>query len=213
MATSAMTLLRVNPEDKLVFTPQGTKVNLSLTNISSGSVAFKVKTTAPKSYLVRPSSGTLKAGESQNVEIIRTEGAAANHRFLVQAVAVSDGQAVTREQWADFHKDQLQEQRLNVALEEDGATATAAPKPTTAATGANFAAGGDSSLKMKYDELVQYTLMLEKEKKKLEADVEAARSSQSTAVSSGGGYSKMHVILVALISFLLSYVAKFVTDK
>eukprot|EP00747_Dinoflagellata_sp_TGD_P071086 gnl/TRDRNA2_/TRDRNA2_156868_c0_seq3.p1 gnl/TRDRNA2_/TRDRNA2_156868_c0~~gnl/TRDRNA2_/TRDRNA2_156868_c0_seq3.p1 ORF type:complete len:207 (-),score=28.47 gnl/TRDRNA2_/TRDRNA2_156868_c0_seq3:671-1198(-) len=141
MATSAMTLLRVNPEDKLVFTPQGTKVNLSLTNISSGSVAFKVKTTAPKSYLVRPSSGTLKAGESQNVEIIRTEGAAANHRFLVQAVAVSAGQAVTREQWADFNKDQLQEQFIDVALEEDGAqTATAAPKSTTAPASAKAVA-------------------------------------------------------------------------
>ena len=40
---------------------------ITLTNASQGRVAFNVKTTAPESYLVRPSQGTLRVGESKAI--------------------------------------------------------------------------------------------------------------------------------------------------
>merc|ERR1719244_2569916 len=123
-----MTLLRLEPDETLTFckTPMTTSPSsrvLKLINTDSGNVAFKVKTTAPKAYLVRPSSGTLRPREDQDVQIILqpqgVEGSTTNHRFLVQAVLVNDGQTVSREDWQNFPKERVQEQRLNVVLEEE----------------------------------------------------------------------------------------------
>jgi len=139
-----MTLLKIEPEDSLYFckTPQHNQPAriLKLTNASSGHVAFKVKTTAPKSYLVRPSSGTVRPGESQEVQIILqppsgNDGPANNHRFLVQAVVAKDAEAVSRDAWAEIPKDKVQEHRLNVVLEERNVEEPAPATKTEAASG------------------------------------------------------------------------------
>lgn len=223
MPPPSMTLLAIEPDTTLHFckTPQQTTPNrmLKLTNLSSGNVAFKVKTTAPKSYLVRPSSGTLRPKESQEVQIILQpqgsgDGQASNHRFLVQAVAVTSAEPVSRDQWMEFQKsskDGIQEQRLNVVLEEnvaDGDRALTEPAGWSGAPTDSLSPPAD--LKVKYDELVQYTLMLEKNKKKLDCDLQALQSSKGSK-SVGGGYTNIHLILVAIIAFILSYAAKLVT--
>jgi hypothetical protein len=208
-----MNLLQLEPESTLYFckTPLQTSPNrnLKLTNNGSGYVAFKVKTTAPKAYLVRPSSGTLRPRESTEVQIILqptgSDGQANNHRFLVQAVGVQSSEAVSREEWGSYPKESIQEQRLNVVLEEREDDA----KPAASA-GADSKkpdiADAPADLKQKYDELVQYVLMLEKEKKKLEDE---AKNTVSQPVKASEGYSRFQVILVALIAFLLAYAAKF----
>jgi len=179
----AMTLLKMEPEDTLLFckTPAQSQPTgiLKLTNISNGAVAFILKTTAPKSYLLSEScpNGTLRPGESEEVQIILqpqggSDGGTNNHRFLVQAVPTSNVYAEFFKQWAECPKDKVQEHRLNVVLEdrnvEDSGAAT---KPEQSS---GFTAGNQGSndtptdLKVKYDELVQYTLMLEKENSRLE---------------------------------------------
>jgi len=217
----ALTLLSVEPKDELHFVKtakeqQPTRI-LKLKNTSTTSVAFKVKTTAPKSYLVRPSSGTVKPGEDQEVQIILQPQAGgdtstSNHRFLVQAVP-SNGETFSREQWAEMPKEKVQEHRLNVVCEERNVDEPAAQAQPAGAGAAQFTTAspneGPGDLKVKYDELVQYTLMLEKEKKKMEEERDnLKRSSGSTAVE---GYSKMQLMIVALIVFLLSYGAKFIS--
>lgn len=219
-----MTLLELDPEATLYFskTPATSSPSrmLKLTNVHSGNVAFKVKTTAPKAYLVRPSSGTLRPREHQEVQIILqpqgSEGQS-NHRFLVQAVPATSTEPVSREQWALFGKDAVQEQRLNVVLEEReaeaGATSNrpaAEPSYTQASEARSGAGEVPADLKEKYDELVQYTLLLEKEKKKLEADMANLQCAKGSSSDLGGGYTKLHIILVALVAFLLSYAAKFI---
>lgn len=209
-----LTLLSLEPAENLSFkkNPQTTPSNrpLKLTNTSSGNVAFKVKTTAPKAYLVRPSSGTLRPKETCDVQIILqpqgSDGQTSNHRFLVQAVTVQSSDAVTREMWAEFSSEQVQESRLNVVMEEKETE-----QPSNAAPNQKLPSGGGdvpADLKVKYDELVQYTLMLEKEKKKLEADMATLQNKPGSA-SGVGGYSKLHVIAIALIAFVASYATKF----
>eukprot|EP00933_Yihiella_yeosuensis_P076791 TRINITY_DN86744_c0_g1_i1.p1 TRINITY_DN86744_c0_g1~~TRINITY_DN86744_c0_g1_i1.p1 ORF type:complete len:250 (+),score=42.05 TRINITY_DN86744_c0_g1_i1:86-751(+) len=214
----SMTLLQVEPDTTLNFckTPTNTSPSrvLKLTNVSSGNVAFKVKTTAPKSYLVRPSSGTLRPRETSEVQIILQNGdGRVDHRFLVQAAAVASSTAVSREQWQEFSKDQVQEQRLNVHLEESGAdTATAgtesfgsraSPATTVSAGGASMEAPPD--LQQKYDELVQYTLVLEKQKKKLEAELLDSKSAKS---SSDSGSFDTGKLIVAVAVFILCWILK-----
>mmetsp|Transcript_48779 Transcript_48779/g.87856 ORF Transcript_48779/g.87856 Transcript_48779/m.87856 type:complete len:226 (-) Transcript_48779:191-868(-) len=220
----AMMLLEMEPATTLHFckTPTNTSPNrtLKLINKSSGHVAFKVKTTQPKSYLVRPSSGTIRPHGSEEVTIIlQPPGEGQNHRFLVQAVAVQSSVPVSREQWADFKKEAVEEQRLSVVLEESETEPTTGGKSNESygfGTGAAAEAGRSNSageapadLQVKYDELVQYTLMLEKQKKKLEADIDELKCAKGLSSGESGGYTKLHIVLVALIAFLLSYAVKF----
>ena len=44
-------------------------VTLSLTNQGTERIAFKVKTTSPKKYCVRPSSGIVEPGTSRDVQV------------------------------------------------------------------------------------------------------------------------------------------------
>lgn len=218
----SLTLLKLDPDDSLYFlkgaqtASQPTRI-LKLTNASNGCVAFKVKTTAPKSYLVRPSSGTVKPGDNMEVQIILqpgqgSDGNASSHRFLVQAVVAPDSEPVGREAWAEFPKDKIQEARLNVVVEERNVEDPSNAK-TPEALSSFSASPNDTStdLQMKYDELVQYTLMLEKEKKKLEDDLSIKKRDRGG--SSSTGYSNMHLMLVAVVVFLLSYCAKFIGDR
>lgn len=211
-----MQLLEMDPPQTLQFAkslhstvtevagrPQIKKV-LKLTNKSSGHVAFKVKTTAPKSYIVKPSSGTIGPGESTHVDITLTmqpsPGDGSNHRFLVQAHPLDGPRQVSREDWTSFKREDVEEQRLNVVLDESGPGPTAdVSRPTSA--------GEPGDLQVKYDELVQYTLMLEKQKKKVEADLDEEKNKRLVS-GDVGGYSKVHMIVIALLAFLLSYATK-----
>uniref|UniRef100_A0A8R1HQU7 Major sperm protein n=1 Tax=Caenorhabditis japonica TaxID=281687 RepID=A0A8R1HQU7_CAEJA len=63
---------------------------MTLKNTSTSPVCFKVKTTAPKQYCVRPNSGLLKSGEEKQITVMLQpiEGApsdAARHKFMVQS--------------------------------------------------------------------------------------------------------------------------------
>merc|ERR1719384_889800 len=118
-----MTLIEVSPSDLLVFNKTGGSVaesSLTLTNKSAGTVAFKVKTTAPDSYIVRPSLGTLARGDETEVKIVLQKQAKANDtnpdRFLVQAVVVGEGKVVTRQDWPGIPKESLQEKKLEVMI-------------------------------------------------------------------------------------------------
>jgi len=120
-----MALFSLEPEANLYFckTPLLTspRQTLKVTNLHSTNIAFRVKVTAPKSYIVRPASGTLKPRESRDVGIVhRPTGCdqANNHRFMVQAVPVVSDDNVSREDWCEFDKDAIQELRLSVVLEE-----------------------------------------------------------------------------------------------
>ncbi|KAF4314474.1 Major sperm protein [Botryosphaeria dothidea] len=70
--------------------------SLRLRNPNSDPVAFKVKTTAPKQYCVRPNSGRIEAGKEVEVQVLLQAmkedpppDARCRDKFLVQSVAVT----------------------------------------------------------------------------------------------------------------------------
>lgn len=214
-------MIRLEPETNLQFpgpTTAGQKdvlQTLKITNVTDGHVAFKVKTTAPNSYVVRPSSGKLppngEAVVSLQLQMQGLESTNVNsHRFLVQALR-TDGSSepLPRDIWTTTPKDKLEEARLSVQL-VDGAAA----KATKDVGAANPLAGGSADqepqdIKIKYDELIQYTLVLEKEKKKIDDELKNQKK-KGGGGEIASGYNMFHIILVALLSFLCSYVAKLV---
>ncbi|XP_010426642.1 PREDICTED: vesicle-associated protein 1-3-like isoform X2 [Camelina sativa] len=71
--------------------------SMQLTNKTTQCVAFKVKTTSPRKYCVRPNTGVVLPGDSCNVTVTMQAQKEApldmqcKDKFLVQTVVVSDG--------------------------------------------------------------------------------------------------------------------------
>ena len=62
--------LKVEPAEELVFNGPFTEVSekiIHLTNTAQSDVCFKVKTTAPRRYCVRPNCGIIEIGGQQDV--------------------------------------------------------------------------------------------------------------------------------------------------
>ncbi|CAK0871700.1 unnamed protein product [Prorocentrum cordatum] len=193
---SAVTLLRLDPEDRLSFrrAPDSREHSrtLRLTNRSGGHVAYKVKTTAPEAYAVQKHLGKIGPGESCDVTIVLQDPCASDpaqvrsHRFLVQAAPVGSPGAITKEAWALLDKGSIQEHCLPVVLDTAGVSA-----PATASAAASWArTESETELKVKYDELVQYRELLEKETQSIEAELVGLRNPRRTGVAgSGSGWS------------------------
>ncbi|KAJ2704966.1 phosphatidylinositol-binding protein scs2 [Coemansia sp. IMI 203386] len=91
--------LLYEPGDALNFRQPFTSMThdvLRLTNKNNSPVAFKVKTTAPKQYCVRPNAGRIEPGEAVEVQVVlqpMKEAPAANSKsrdkFLIQSIAIS----------------------------------------------------------------------------------------------------------------------------
>lgn len=64
--------LEPSPEKGLVFVPNdpsGQRQTLTVRNDNNEPVAFKVKTTAPKQYCVRPNSGRIEPGQTTSIQV------------------------------------------------------------------------------------------------------------------------------------------------
>ena len=84
---------------------------IRLTNISSAYVAFKVKTTAPEKFRVKPSFGCIECGGSKTVEITVQPGfvaGAQKDRFLIMSVPL-DYEPATHEDLVDYWRELLKE--------------------------------------------------------------------------------------------------------
>uniref|UniRef100_UPI00358FBA8A vesicle-associated membrane protein-associated protein A-like n=1 Tax=Myxine glutinosa TaxID=7769 RepID=UPI00358FBA8A len=118
-------VLQLDPPQELKFRGPFTDVvttNLKLSNPSDKRVCFKVKTTAPRRYCVRPNSGTLDAASSINVSVMLQPfdydpNEKSRHKFMVQTMFapqdISDMDAV----WKDAKPDDLMDSKLRCVFE------------------------------------------------------------------------------------------------
>ncbi|XP_038220488.1 motile sperm domain-containing protein 2-like [Zerene cesonia] len=87
-------MLRLKPTKTLQFNFINNKITaqLIITNMDDSLIAFKIRTTAPEKYAVRPSSGILPTRVSQSIEIILQSGfeidSVDKDRFLIVSVHV-----------------------------------------------------------------------------------------------------------------------------
>lgn len=67
-------MLNVNPAEVIVFqkSPINNEYtgNVEITNVSKKPITYKVKTTAPDKYRVRPSTGTLSPNNSAKINVV-----------------------------------------------------------------------------------------------------------------------------------------------
>ncbi|XP_066212588.1 motile sperm domain-containing protein 2 isoform X1 [Saccopteryx leptura] len=126
-------LLHISPAEELYFgsTDSGEKKTLIvLTNVTKNIVAFKVRTTAPEKYRVKPSNSSCDPGASVDIFVSPHGGltVSAQDRFLIMAAEMEQssgtGPAELTQFWREVPRNKVMEHRLRCHIVQSS-------KPTT----------------------------------------------------------------------------------
>lgn len=119
-------VLALDPPGELRFRGPFTDVvtsDLKLTNPSEKRVCFKVKTTAPKRYCVRPNSGIIEPGSTVTVAVmlqpfVYDPHERNKHKFMVQTMFAPDGPIESQDNlWKEITPDQMMDSKLKCVFE------------------------------------------------------------------------------------------------
>eukprot|EP00800_Vazella_pourtalesii_P019224 TRINITY_DN6472_c0_g1_i1.p1 TRINITY_DN6472_c0_g1~~TRINITY_DN6472_c0_g1_i1.p1 ORF type:complete len:543 (-),score=137.68 TRINITY_DN6472_c0_g1_i1:71-1495(-) len=126
-------LLDVDPPNELLFYAGDTnpKCNLTLTNLSSNLVSFKIKTTTPNNFRVAPSIGVIE-GRGQFVVSIFCQAEDLNQiredKFLIKSTSLSPdsrtGQTELSNHWRTVPTEMILENRLKCRMSETASCTT-----------------------------------------------------------------------------------------
>ncbi|XP_052865447.1 vesicle-associated membrane protein-associated protein B-like isoform X1 [Anopheles cruzii] len=141
-------LLIIEPANELKFQgPFRTAVAsyMRLTNPTDHDIYFKIKTTAPKKYCVRPNSGLLEPRESQEIAIVLQpfifdSNEKNKHKFMVQSMVKPDDEEINLEDlWKKF-PEKLMDSKLRCVFDcplEPNQPAPNASVPINSASASN----------------------------------------------------------------------------
>ncbi|KAL1517608.1 hypothetical protein ABEB36_001349 [Hypothenemus hampei] len=119
-------VLIIEPQNELKFVGpfnQPVSSYMKLSNPSDKKVMFKIKTTAPKKYCVRPNSGVLQAGENTQIAIclqpfLYDPAERNKHKFMVQTAFAPENDLIPWETiWKELAPDQLMDSKLRCVFE------------------------------------------------------------------------------------------------
>ncbi|KAM6918428.1 vesicle-associated membrane protein-associated protein A-like [Xenentodon cancila] len=118
-------VLVLDPPSDLRFKGPFTDVvttNLKLKNPSDRRVCFKVKTTAPRRYCVRPNSGVIEAGATVSISVMLQPfdydpNEKSKHKFMVQTIFAPPNVSDMDSLWKDAKPDDLMDSKLRCVFE------------------------------------------------------------------------------------------------
>ncbi|KAL8605002.1 hypothetical protein ACOMHN_018804 [Nucella lapillus] len=170
---------------------------LKLFNPTEKRICFKVKTTAPKRYCVRPNSGILETEASITVAVMlqpfEYDPSEKNkHKFMVQSMCAPDGKIDSQDQlWKDAPPESLMDTKLRCVFEMPKTPAQASVQDnmqeekakvlkTDPVTPPRASMSGGDDRKMMEDV------------RRLQAEVNSLRSENSHLKDEGARLRKMH---------------------
>ncbi|KFB50757.1 AGAP005556-PA-like protein [Anopheles sinensis] len=121
-------MLRINPQYTITFAKSGSDLvgTVEITNVDSKAVSYKIKTTAPEKFRVRPSTGVLLPSASVTINVMLQQGQQINtinrEKFLVMCIAVSNDISTNPQELAELWKTisaksgMVEQHRLKCAL-------------------------------------------------------------------------------------------------
>ncbi|XP_042873015.1 motile sperm domain-containing protein 2-like isoform X2 [Penaeus japonicus] len=125
ISANGKAIIDIDPSEELLFSNCriGASTNIILTNPTDSPVAFKIKTTSPEKYRVRPSVGVLEGGAQLDISVTVSEqlapAALVRDKFLVMGAPTSipdmNSQEVSQ-LFKNISKDDLFETRLRVGV-------------------------------------------------------------------------------------------------
>ncbi|CAL8340466.1 unnamed protein product [Merluccius merluccius] len=118
-------VLLLEPQHELRFRGPFSDVvttTLKLSNPTDRNVCFKVKTTAPRRYCVRPNSGIIDAGTSINVSVMLQPfeydpNEKSKHKFMVQSMLAPPDMTDMEGVWKEAKPDELMDSKLRCVFE------------------------------------------------------------------------------------------------
>ncbi|XP_028825898.1 vesicle-associated membrane protein-associated protein B/C [Denticeps clupeoides] len=118
-------VLLLEPQHELKFRGPFTDVvtaTLKLANPTDRNVCFKVKTTAPRRYCVRPNSGVIDAGTSINISVMLQPfdydpNEKSKHKFMVQSLLAPPDMTDMEGVWKEAKPDELMDSKLRCVFE------------------------------------------------------------------------------------------------
>ncbi|CAH1119085.1 unnamed protein product [Phaedon cochleariae] len=118
-------ILQLDPPVELKFRGPFNATNssrLRLTNPSEKRIMFKIKTTAPKKYCVRPNSGILEPSDKAEVDIclqpcMYDPTEKNKHKFMVQSAFAPNGDINLENIWKDIIPDHLMDSKLRCVFD------------------------------------------------------------------------------------------------
>lgn len=118
-------VLIIDPAQELKFRgpfTQPVTSHMSLKNPTDKKIAFKIKTTAPKKYCVRPNCGVVDPKSSVEIAIclqpfVFDPNEKNKHKFMVQSMVVPEGEINIDQLWKDVSPDQLMDAKLRCTFE------------------------------------------------------------------------------------------------
>ncbi|XP_045909635.1 motile sperm domain-containing protein 2 [Micropterus dolomieu] len=133
-------LLDVSPSEELSFGSGETekKSLIILSNVTKNQVAYKVRTTAPEKYRVKPSSSCCEPGASVDIVVSLHGGSQASpqDRFLVMAAEMDNvGSQELAHFWKEVPKTKIMEHRLRCHVLESFKPTVSPPKDSPVETG------------------------------------------------------------------------------
>ncbi|KAL6857040.1 hypothetical protein ACP4OV_018422 [Aristida adscensionis] len=204
--------------------------SMQLTNKTDHYVAFKVKTTNPKQYCVRPNIGVVLPGSTCDVTVTMQAQKDAppdmqcKDKFLVQSVAAENGATTQDINAAMFNKEPgkvVDEFKLRVIY-----VLTTAPSPipedselgssarsfvqengTQSASRSSAEPGKEKSFEATsmITKLTEEKMSAIQQNQKLRQELELLRKESS---KSGGGFSFTFLIIVGLLGIVVGYILK-----
>nr|XP_057917929.1 VAMP (vesicle-associated membrane protein)-associated protein A, like [Doryrhamphus excisus] len=183
-------VLVLDPPSDLRFKGPFTDVvttNLKLKNPSEKRVCFKVKTTAPRRYCVRPNSGIVEAGAAINISVMLQPfdydpNEKSKHKFMVQTIFAPSNMSDMDSLWKDANPDDLMDSKLRCVFELPSEndkmndveaskaslmSSAARPEPSVAAAPAPTAATASSTDDMEMKKVMDKCKRLQAEMSKL----------------------------------------------
>ncbi|XP_063305091.1 motile sperm domain-containing protein 2 isoform X1 [Pelobates fuscus] len=159
-------LLHISPAEELNFGSKESgerKCIIILNNVTKNTVAFKVRTTAPDKYRVKPSNSSCEPGSTVDIVVSLHAAfvASLQDRFLVMAAEMEQPNGTSAQDLAHFWKEvprsKVMEHRLRCHVLETS-------KPTTLSLKENLKSlPGDSDLNFKLNQLLQSNRRLEEQ--------------------------------------------------
>ncbi|XP_067291318.1 vesicle-associated membrane protein-associated protein A [Pseudorasbora parva] len=157
-------ILNLDPSSDLRFRGPFTDVvttNLKLRNPSDRRVCFKVKTTAPRRYCVRPNSGIIDPGATVTISVMLQPfdydpNEKSKHKFMVQTIFAPHGATDLEAMWKDAKPDDLMDSKLrcvfdmpseNEKLNELESTKSASTLKADSTSGARAASMEDAEIR------------------------------------------------------------------
>jgi len=212
----------IEPKDQLQFKGPYTDVvetKLKLKNPTYKRMAFKVKTTAPRQYCVRPNSGFVEEGEERVITVMlqplpsgQPNAETSRHKFLVQTAYVADGEESTIEDlFKNAGPEDLMDSKLRVMFDQNASSTNVGAETSVGSlqqkTVGETTLNASADLRRAYDQIEQ----LKKENSKLKKQNLEYSSASSGNLSCAGLNEEMkfavwQVALVGLLSAILGLV-------